>query len=301
MHFKEPKRLSLAEITGKDEMAGRGRILIVKPSNGVAYWDLFLDEARRTGATEIEYLGQGDEASVHELYRDGTSMQTLIRIQPGGLPMPQYEGILPFYHEATYELPGDPEPDYDKLDGHNVYGVRINVMPKLWTFPPSGTDGMYVIDEEKALEFADTYGYAPHDTISQVSKRLNAQGMSGVDAVNGSNNFGFYCTAKQQYVPMCFDPGSKWMYRYPETIKPGSRWEKFRMQGAVDLHKNGEAKWMSRELWRNIREEIRDDAERLYAGKKTAYCERIERGGVDIPASIHDMLTRERSAKTPAR
>ncbi len=289
------RRISLKDLTPQalvDQEWGLADLKKDKPNNWPDYVQVFIDEARRTHATEIAYVGRGFEScGVYELFKDGKSLHALIRIQNGSLPMPanHCDGLLPFYSQEVLELPGDVHPDLSKpSNNEHPYGIRINVMPKVLRLP------------ELANEMGPVNTHLPHwDELvhyqekirQQIDSRLAMQGQAAVD--NHPGNEGFYYTEKKQYVPVVFDPGSAPMNNYPAAIAPGSPAERARMKNILRYYTKGDAAWMKPEIWKNMRREIADDAKRLYDGKPTHYARRMETVSAEVPIAALEATTRK--------
>lgn len=279
------RSFSLAELTPATWLAGDGTLDIhiksKRPNNWRDYLQAAIDTAKSTGATDIRFVGAGLEGTAYELLRDGKSLWTVMRIQCGSVPHPEVDGTLPFYSDEQIYIAGDPsnttfqEPEDvrpSNLGAVNyIYGkgMRVTLMP--------------LIVPEKIL--ADENGVC--DGVTDEEFDMNDQITDGIDGLiarqgyihfdDHAKNRGFYALGPKHYVPVVFDPGPRIVTGFPESVSLGSTDDRWRRKKIASLPDRDVLPFTAASTWKQLRDEIASDGERLLEGKPTAYALRMNR------------------------
>lgn len=252
--------------------------------------DIF-SEIRQTGATHVTLAGTGFEATALELWKGDSPLQCILRIELGSTALPQVNGILPFYRDQLYYHAGDVEQenppaegDYTKLPKTGypyAKGMRISVMPKVIRLPA-------LCDEYGNLneEISDLSFEAMNKMMKQLNTLLVSQGHLSLDS--HPKNLGLYCSKSGAYIPVLFDPGKTISLLYPQEKTRLEERTQLRAQWANRTNLNEGHSWLEPVTWRSLRQEIREDGDRLYRGETTHYAKRmadiIQAAGNSMPA-----------------
>lgn len=284
-----PQRLKLNDLNPQGWVQHcqslRHHIVSKRPNNWRDYIREMIEEAKCTGATEIEEIGCGHEGIAFALYKHGAPMWVVLRGQCGSQPKPIINGLLPFYRDEVVQFAGDPEPRGEISEPQRMVtppqgakaqsyiysrGMRITTMPQIICAES--------VVNEMGIPFdgiTDEHIEADGNLYTQMQQFVASQGVCSLD--DHSGNRGFYRLHDGRHIPVLFDPGPNATLTPPEAVTIGSAEDRTRTGKWLALSCEGKADWMDSGLWYRFRKEIHDDAEKLYNGVKTHYCERMEK------------------------
>jgi hypothetical protein len=240
-----------------------------------AYVTEIIEAAKKTGATEISYLGGGHEARAYQLFRNGNPMWVVLRVHRNGEMHSQAEGSLPFYSDEIISLV-EPEQNSQKRSARDDYpgSIRITIMPKIIQEEPMWDEYGNILDGTTE-EDLDRLEYIQGANNAM----LKSQGYRGLD--NHPGNVGYYKLNNEKYLPIVFDPGPKMEDEGTMFLVSSNERELRDVVEAREQIKNHP--WTDAD-WQELRQEVGADAARLFSGKSTAYSVRMNSKKQNLPA-----------------